>query len=435
MPPLVIEYPGATQWARPVIARLLFWGVFVGAALAGPLLAQDLDLIIKGGHVIDSKNGVNRVADVGVSGGRVIQVAPDIPISAAKRVVSASGLFVVPGLIDMHAHVFYGTELENGYSNGPNALPPDGFTLPNGVTTVVDTGGAGWRNFPRFKTQVIDTSKTRVLAFLNIVGHGMRGDPYEQDLGDMNAVLTASRVREHPGVLVGVKVAHFTGPEWDPVDRAVEAGRLADVPVMIDFGSHLPELSLEDLLLKHLRPGDIFTHVYALVRGRVPAVDEQGSLRHYLRRARERGIIFDLGHGAGSFDYSQAVPATTQEFFPDTISTDLHRNSMNAGMKTMLNVLSKMLNLGMPLERAIEATTWKPAQVMKRPDLGHLGPGAVADITVLRLREGDFGFVDAAGKRASGRRRVENELTVREGEVVWDLNGIAADDWGGQQAR
>jgi dihydroorotase len=260
----------------------------------------------------------------------------------------------------------------------------------------------------------------------------MKGDPYEQDLGDMNPVLTASRVKENPGILIGVKLAHFRGPEWDPVSRAVEAGRLADVPVMIDFGRHEPELSLEDLLLKHLRPGDIFTHLYALVPGRVPVVDEQGRLQPYLGQARDRGIIFDLGHGGGSFDYSQAVPATTAGFFPDTISTDLHRNSMNAGMKNMLNVLSKMLNLGMTFEKAIEASTWKPAQIIKRLDLGHLSEGAAADIAILRLTEGDFGFVDVAGKKASGRVRVENELTIRDGVVVWDLNGIAADDWSGK---
>jgi dihydroorotase len=429
MPALVMEFPGATQWAEPVTARLLYWILFLGLTLGSPLLAQDLELLIKGGHVIDPKNGVNQVMDLGVSGGKVTVVSPDIPPSAAKRVIFAQGLYVVPGLIDMHVHVFHGTDLDSEYANGPNALPPDGFTFPNGVTTVVDTGGAGWRNFPLFKKQVIDTSQTRVLAFLNIVGHGMRGDPYEQDLGDMNAVLTASRVKEHPGVLVGVKLAHFAGPEWDPVERAVEAGQLADVPVMVDFGRHKPELSLEDLLLKHLRPGDIFTHLYALVPGRLPVVDPQGALRPYVRQARDRGIIFDLGHGAGSFDYSQAVPATTQGFLPDVISTDLHRNSMNAGMKTMLNVLSKMLNLGMTFEQVIEASTWKPAQVIRRPDLGHLGRGAVADIAVLRLHEGDFGFLDASGKRASGRIKVENELTVREAVVVWDLNGIAADDW------
>ena len=390
--------------------------------------AQDLDIVIKDGHVIDPKNGLDAVSDVAIAGGKIVRVAPGLPTSAAKRVISAKGLYVVPGLIDMHVHVFYGTDPDSAYSNGPNALAPDGFTFRSGVTTVVDTGGAGWRNFPQFKRQVIDTSRTRVLALLNIVGSGMRGDPFEQDLSDMNARLTAARVKENPGILVGVKVAHYAGPEWDPVDRAVEAGRLAEVPVMVDFGGHQPELPLEQLLLNRLRPGDILTHMYAAVTGRIPIVDEQGQLRSYVRQARDRGIIFDVGHGGGSFVYSQALPATQKAFFPDTISTDLHRSSMNAGMKDMTNVMSKLLNLGMPLAQVIAASTWKPAQVVKRPDLGNLSPGAAADVAILRLREGDFGFVDVKNRRAAGKLKLEDELTLREGVVVWDLNGLAGDE-------
>lgn len=245
----------------------------------------------------------------------------------------------------------------------------------------------------------------------------------------MDAKLTAARVKENPGVLVGVKVAHYSGPEWDPVDRAVEAGKIAQVPVMIDFGGHEPPLSLESLLLEHLRPGDIFTHMYAVVRGRIPITDEQGSVRAYVRKARERGIVFDVGHGGASFSYAQAVPAIKQGFLPDVISTDLHRTSMNAGMKDMLNVISKLLNLGMAMDRVVAASTWKPAQCIKRPDLGHLSPGSPADVAVLRLREGEFGFIDASGKYLAGRLKLECELTIRDGAVVWDLNGIAADQW------
>ncbi len=409
--------------------RLILFGAASVFALFTTLIAQDLDLLIKGGHVIDPKNGLNGMMDVGIAAGKIARVAPDIPAISAKRVVTAKDLYVVPGLIDMHVHVFYGTDPDAAYSDGPNAVVPDGFTFRSGVTTVVDTGSPGWRNFPQFKRQVIDASRTRVLALLNIVGHGMRGDPYEQDLADMDAKLTAARVKENPGVLVGVKVAHYSGPEWDPVDRAVEAGKLAQVPVMIDFGGHEPELSLESLLLEHLRPGDIFTHMYAAVRGRIPITDEKGSVRPYVRKARERGIVFDVGHGGGSFFWAQAVPAIKAGFLPDVISTDLHRASMNAGMKNMLNVISKLLNLGMALDQAVAASTWRPAQCIKRLDLGHLSPGSVADVAVLRLREGDFGFIDASGKSLPGRLKLEGELTIREGAVVWDLNGIAADKW------
>jgi len=411
------------------LGRLSFLAAAWFFALFPCLIAQDLDLLMKGGHVIDPKNGLNGVMDVGIADGKIARVAPDIPPASAKRTVNLKGLYLVPGLIDMHVHVFYGTDPEAAYSNGPNAVVPDGFTFRSGVTTVVDTGSPGWRNFPQFKRQVIDASRTRVLALLNIVGHGMRGDPYEQDLADMDAKLTAARVKANPGVLVGVKVAHYSGPEWDPVDRAVEAGRLAEVPVMIDFGGHQPELSLESLLLKHLHPGDIFTHMYAAVRGRIPITDEQGTVRPYVRKARERGIIFDVGHGGGSFFWGQAVPAVKQGFLPDVISTDLHRGSMNAGMKDILNVMSKMLNLGMALEHVVSASTWKPAQCIRRLDLGHLSPGSDADLAVLRLREGDFGFTDVVGKRLPGRLKLESELTIREGHIVWDLNGIAADEW------
>jgi dihydroorotase len=409
------------------LSRIFLFSAASLLAFFSTLVAQDLDLLIKGGRVIDPKNGLNGLMDVGIAAGKIVRVAADIPPGSAKRVVDARNLYVVPGLIDMHVHVFYGTDPDAAYSNGPNAVVPDGFTFRSGVTTVVDTGSPGWRNFPQYKRQVIEPSRTRVLALLNIVGNGMRGDPYEQDLGDMDAKLTAARVKENPGVLVGIKVAHYTGGEWDPVDRAVEAGKIAQVPVMVDFGSHEPALSLESLLLEHLRPGDILTHMYAAVKGRIPITDERGTVRDYVRKAREKGIVFDVGHGGGSFFWAQAVPAMKQGFLPDTISTDLHRTSMNAGMKDMLNVISKMLNLGMPLDQAIAASTWRPAQVIKRLDLGHLSPGSVADVTVLRLREGEFGFTDVAGQRVPGKLKLESELTIREGVVVWDLNGIAAD--------
>ncbi len=290
-------------------------------------------------------------------------------------------------------------------------------------------GGAGWRNFLQFKEQVIDRSRTRVLAFLNIVGAGMKGGPVEQNLADMDAKLTAMRIKQHPGVIVGVKVAHYTGPEWDPVVRGVAAGDEAGVPVMVDFGGHTPPLPLEDLLLKYLRPGDILTHMYARVAGRVPIVDEGGKVRPFVFDARRRGIIFDVGHGGGSFLFSQAVPAMAQGFRPDVISTDLHTGSMNGGMKDILNTMSKFLNMGMPIEDVVRANTMTAADVIHRPDLGQLGPGSEADIAVLNLRRGQFGFIDTGGGRLDGDRRLECELTVRAGQVVWDLNGRSRPLW------
>jgi len=403
------------------------------ALLLGAAAAQgqepEFSLLIKGGHVIDPRNGVNGVMDVAVTDGRIAQVAPDIAAARARRVADASGLYVVPGLIDLHAHVYYGTEDDAYLSNGFTAVPPDSHSFRSGQTTLVDVGGAGWRNFPHFKAQVIDRSRTRVLAFINIVGHGMKGGPVEQDLSDMDARLTAMRIRQFRDHIVGIKVAHFSGPEWDPVTRAVEAGTEADVPVMIDFGGHTPPLPLEELLLKRLRPGDILTHMYAHVRGRIPIVDESGTVYPFVLEARKRGVLFDVGHGGGSFLYRQAVPATKAGFFPDVISTDLHTGSMNGGMKDILNTMSKMLNLGMPLQDVVRANTAKAAEIIKKPELGHLGVGAEADIAVLNLRRGKFGFVDTAGGKALGDQKLECELTVKGGQVVWDLNGISHPLW------
>jgi dihydroorotase len=408
---------------------LALLALIVAAVLAPHAQTPPIDLLIKNGHVIDARNSVNGVMDVAVAGGKVARVAANIDPAGAGRVVDATGMYVVPGLIDIHAHVFYGTEKDSYLSAGDSAVPPDSHSFRSGQTTLVDVGGAGWRNFPQFKEQVIDRARTRVLSFLNIVGSGMKGGPIEQNLADMDARLTAMRIRQNPGVIVGIKVAHYSGPEWDPVTRAVAAGTETNVPVMIDFGGHTPPLSLEDLLMKYLRPGDILTHTYASVRGRIPIVDEQGNLRPFVLQARKRGVIFDAGHGGGSFLFRQAVPATKQGFYPDVISTDLHTGSMNSGMKDILNTMSKFLNLGMPLQDVIKANTARAAEVIKRPDLGHLGAGAEADVAVLTVRKGKFGFIDTGGGKMLGDQKLECELTLKGGQVVWDLNGISRPVW------
>ncbi len=409
----------------------LLAALLIGITTAWPAAAQPptFDLLIRNGHVIDPKHAVDAVVDVAVAGGKIARVAAGIDPSSARTVVDATGLYVVPGLIDIHAHVFFGTEKDAYLSNSDTAVAPDNHSFRSGQTTLVDAGGAGWRNFLQFKEQVIDRSRTRVLAFLNIVGSGMKGGPVEQNLADMDAKLTAMRIGQHPGVIVGIKVAHYTGAEWDPVVRGVEAGREANVPVMVDFGGHTPPLSLEDLLLTYLRPGDILTHMYASVSGRTPIVDADGKVRPFVLAARRRGVVFDVGHGGGSFLFSQAVPAMAQGFRPDVISTDLHTGSMNGGMKDILNTMSKFLNMGMPLEDVIRANTARAAEVIHRIDLGQLGVGADADIAVLNLRRGAVGFIDTGGGRLPGDRRLECELTVRAGQVVWDLNGLSRPLW------
>jgi dihydroorotase len=391
--------------------------------------AQDLDLLIRNGHLIDPKNGIDAVMDVGIADGKIAEVRANIPIGRAETVVDATGLYVTPGLVDLHAHVFHGTEEDAYISNSYTSVPPDAFTFRSGVTTAVDVGSAGWRNLRQFIEQTVEHSDTRILAFLNIVGSGMKGGTIEQNLADMDSKLTAMTANQNRDVVVGVKLAHYMGHEWEPTDRAVEAGKQADIPVMVDFGGADPPLSIRELFFDHLRPGDVFTHAYANLNSRESIVDDQGRLRPFVIDAQKRGIVFDVGHGGGSFMYSAALPATRAGLWPNTISTDLHTGSMNAGMKDITNVMSKFLNLGMPLKEVVRATTWTPAEVIKRPALGNLDVGAEADVAVFRLREGDFGFVDTRGFRVPGSQKLETELTVRAGNVVWDLNGISRPAW------
>lgn len=405
---------------------------FVLLLLPLAALAQTrYDLLLKGGHLIDAKNRISAVRDVAISQGKIAAVAADIPAAQARKTVDISGLYITPGLVDMHEHVFAATM--NREYTGENCVRPDGFSFRSGVTTVVDAGSSGWRNFGVLRDEIINHEKTRVFAMLNIVGSGMGGrKDVEQNTADMDPQRTAEVARRNSDVVVGIKVAHYAGPEWIAVDRGVEAGQLANIPVMVDFATFRPERPFQELVLKHLRPGDIYTHAYLSV---VPMLDENGRLLPYLFEARKRGIIFDVGHGGGSFSFRQAIPAIKQGFPPDSISTDLHTDSMNAGMKDMPNLMSKFLNMGMSLDDVIACSTWHPARQIHHEELGHLSVGAPADVAVLRLVHGDFGFVDSARLRLRGNQKLIAELTIRDGKVVWDLNGMTSEDWDHAGAR
>ena len=387
--------------------------------------AQTVDLLIRNGHVIDPRNKIDAIMDVSILNGRISEVAAKIS-RPAKRTIDATGLYVVPGLIDIHGHHYFGTDQDAYLSNSYTALPPDGFTFRSGVTTAVDAGGSGWRNFLDFKNQTIDHSKTRVFALLNIVGSGMRGGATEQNVADMDSKLTAMVAKQYPEYIVGIKLAHYIGADWTPTERAVKAGELANIPLMVDFGSAEPALSMETLLMEKLRPGDILTHCFGHVKGRMPLV-ENGIVQPFAFNAQKRGVIFDVGHGGGSFLFEQAVPAIKQGFKPNSISTDLHTGSMNGGMKDMVNIMSKLLNVGLTLNEVIEKSTWSPAQSINKKDLGHLSVGALADVAVLSLDKGSFGFIDVGGNKITGDKKLTCQLTLLNGDVVWDLNGLAAD--------
>ena len=392
--------------------------------VATTLAAQPTyDLLLKNGTVIDPKSNLNARRDVAISGGKIAAVEASIDAAKAKKVIDVAGLYVAPGFIDLHVHVFYGDG--PSYSDGGLSVLPDAFSFRSGVTTMVDAGTAGSKNFEIFKKRIIDRSKTRVLAFVNIVGAGM-GGKVEQNLEDMDPAPLIALAKKYPQIIVGVKTAHFTGPEWTAVDNAVKAGNGANIPVMVDFGAFRVDRPHEELITKRLRPGDMYTHMYLPA---VPMFDKEGKVRQYLLDGRKRGVLFDAGHGGGSFVFRYAVPAIQQGFIPDSISTDLHASSMIGGMKDMTNVMSKFLNMGMSLEQVIRASTWHPARQIKRTELGNLSVGMTADVAVFSVQKGKFGFTDVYGAKLEGTQMITSELTFKAGKMYWDLNGLARQSW------
>lgn len=407
---------------RSISFLALFIITFFASVLTGQ--AQKIDILLKGGHVIDAKNKIDSKMDVAIADGKILQVSSNISAENAKKVIDASGFYVAPGLIDLHTHVFVGSK--SGFADGFSCVSPDDITLKAGITTVVDAGTSGWRNFPVFKEHIIDRSKTRVLSFLNIAGSGMTGFPSEEDINDMDSRMTALVIEQYSDIIVGVKIGHYRGSEWTPFDRAQEAARIADVPLFVEC--HLPLLPLEGIL-ERMEPGDIYSHTYCKASDRTCLLDDQMKLRPYVLEAQDKGVRFDVGHGGGMFHFDIAVPALEQGLLPNSFGSDLHRFSMNSGMKNMLDIMSKFLNMGMAIEDIVYRATWNSALSIKREDLGQLSEGAVADIAVLSVKEGSFGFIDTRGSKLAGDRRLEAELTIREGRVVWDQNGMAAKEW------
>ncbi len=393
---------------------------FLAAAALLPVLAlaqQPYDLLLKGGHLIDPKNNRQGRFDIAIRGDRIASVAPRIPSAHARQVVEVSDYYVTPGLIDIHTHFDAGGADLN--------LQPDHHALPSGVTTAVDAGSSGHKNFEAFKARTMDRAKTRVLAWLNIVGAGMYGAKVENDVSEMDAAACAAMVKKYPALLVGIKTAHFQPPTWEAVDRAVEAGKLSGAPVMVDFHPK-PGRDYPELILKHMRPGDLHTHFYGRL---TPLLDAGKKVAPYALEARKRGVLFDVGHGSGSFWFRIAVPAIQQGFLPDTISTDIHRDSIMLPRANMITTMSKFLNIGLSIEQVIERSTVNPARAIRRPELGQLGEGAVADIAVLELEKGKFGFVDSGHGKLIGDRRLRCVLTVRAGKVLWDSEGLSLTEW------
>jgi dihydroorotase len=402
-----------------------------GPRRVGPVMQPNTlpyDLLLKGGHVIDEKNHIDKVSDVGIKDGKIAAVGENLKDSDALKTIDAAGLYVVPGLIDIHVHVYASTGEAGSYA-GDESIWPDGFTFRSGVTTVVDAGSSGWRNFEDFKEHVIDRSQTRVLADLNIVGAGMRGGRYEDNLDDMDGQMTGYMAKRYPGVVVGIKSAHYTGPEWKPYIEAVKAGTIANIPVMIDYGANRIERPVYELLTKYLRPGDIYTHTFSGLRGE----QDPRTLgpQKGLTEGRARGVYFDAGTGGGSFRFRVAVPLIKDGFKPDSLSTDLHTGSMNSSTKDMLNVMSKFMAMGETLQEVVAQASAHPAKELKLDamGLGALSVGNPADIAVIRDEKGTFGYEDMDYMKMMGTNRLDLEMTIKGGRIVYDTNGLSMDVW------
>jgi len=383
------------------------------------------DLLLRGGRVIDPKNGIDGPKDVAVAAGKIAAVDDAIPPGQASRVLDVSGLFVVPGLVDIHVHLYFTAGNRDAWA-GDDSIQPDGFSFRSGVTTMVDTGSSGQRNFEDFRFRVLDRCATRTYAFVNIAGLGMANIEAEQNIYDMDPQRTADLAREHSDKIVGIKTAHYKLPDWVSVERSVEAGVLADLPAMVDFGYFRRERPYHELVGRKLRAGDISTHCF---RGPVPCVDADGRVLPYLTEARKRGILFDVGHGGGSFVFGNVLPCIQQGFYPDVISTDLHTQSMNLGMLDMTTTMSKFLVMGMPLHDVIRTSTIAASEAIGHPEHGHLSVGAAADVAVLNLLRGSFGFMDSFGGTFPGDQRLVCELTLKDGRAVWDWNGRSGVDY------
>ncbi len=412
------------------------------ATLRGRAKPPHYDLLLKGGHVIDPASRLDSILDVAVRDGRIATIARGIPASRAEKTVDAKGLYVTPGLIDLHVHVAQGGAPVDWFSpaapchDRPLAIPAD-LMLQSGVTTVVDAGTAGCDTFLREKEEVIDRSQIRVLAWLNIVADGMGGGR-EQDLDQMNVERCATCIREFRDLIVGVKTAHYwtekpwdgAHPPWEAVDRTVACGRVAGLPVMADFFPRPPARPYADLILKKLRAGDIHTHVFAQ---QFPVIARNGKVNPIMWEARKRGVLFDVGHGAASFWFRNAAPAVQQGFLPDSISTDLHSGSIVQLAASMTNVMSKFLAIGETLPDVIRQSTVNPARQINHPELGTLSVGSVADVAVFELQRGRFSFMDDGYARQKGQEQLVARMTIRSGAIVYDPSGLSAPEW--QKAR
>ncbi len=366
------------------------------------------DTLIAGGEVVDPGAGLSGRLDVGIAGGKVVAVAPDLDRSRATEVIDANGQYVTPGLVDLHTHVYWGATYWG--------IEPDPVAARSGVTTWLDVGSAGAYSFPGFRRWIHEASRVRVFALLNLSAIGLIAPTYEfANLAYCDVPLAVSIIEENRDIILGIKAridANTTrGTGIRPLELARELADTVNLPLMVHIGSSPPSM---DAIVDLLRPGDILTHCFR-ASGDHRIVTPEQTIRPDIRALHERGLILDIGHGTGSFGFETAEIALREGLPPDVISTDIHQLAVQGPMFDMPTTLSKFLNLGMSLPDVIERATSKPAAAMRRPDLGTLRTGSAADIALFRIEEGAYTFYDAQMQSRPGTRRLVNTLTLVDG--------------------
>jgi dihydroorotase len=363
------------------------------------------DLLISGGTVIDPAQRIAALRDVGITNGRIVQIAERIPAAEAVRVVDASGKIVTPGLIDIHVHVYPGV--------ANVAIEPDLVGVARGVTAMIDGGSAGATTFGGFRTYVVEKARTRVYALLNISRPGMTVSNETAVIDYLDPAAAASTVESNRDVIVGIKVRMLAGPEGHDLEvmrRTRDAADRARVPVMVHIGGQTSPLPR---ILDFLRPGDVVTHA---LRREGSILDPNGRVYPEVREAVRNGVHLDVGHGRGNLDFDVAEDALAQGVLPTVISSDVHRGNYDGPVYDLPTTLSKFMQLGMTLEQVIERATAAPARMFALgEELGTLRPGAVADVSILLQVEGAYDFVDSGGKRRTGSTRLVPTAALRGG--------------------
>jgi len=376
----------------------------------GDLLAPRYDVLIKGGQVIDPGAGLVGDYDVAILRGRVERVDAGIPAEDADEVIDARGQIVTPGLVDLHTHIYWGVTYWG--------IEADPVAARTGVTTWLDVGSAGAYSFPGFREYIVKPSRSHIFALLNVSSIGLIAPTFElANLDYLDVDLAVATVEANRDLILGIKAridAQTTrGTGLRPLELARELADRVALPLMVHIGNGPPSLAE---VLPFLRTGDILTHCFT--GGNMRVVDPQGDILPAAREARARGVVFDIGHGTGSFSFDVAEAMLERGFPPDVISSDIHQLAVQGPMFDLPTTLSKFLNLGMSLPEVVERATARPAAAMRRPELGSLKPGSIADIALFRLEEGSFTFYDSPMNQRAGRRRLVNTLTLVEGKPL-----------------